>query len=82
MPTRSTRRSFLGSTATTVAAASALAQSADGAQAIAGFDQTSTDIDMTKAWQPFSDRKIRVGLVGYGVCEFSAKFEFQHHPNV
>ena len=82
MPTRSTRRSFLGSTATTVAAASASAQSAHGAQAIAGFDQTKTDVDTTKAWQPFSDRKIRVGLVGYGVCEFSAKFDFQHHPNV
>lgn len=82
MPTRNTRRSFLGSTATTVAAASALAKSAHGIQAIPGFDQTSTDVDRTRAWQPFSDRKIRVGLVGYGVCEFSAKFDFQHHPNV
>jgi predicted dehydrogenase len=29
-----------------------------------------------------SDRKIRVGLVGYGFCKFSAAFGFQDHPNV
>ena len=23
-------------------------------------------------WQPVSDRKIRVGIVGYGVCQFGA----------
>ena len=33
-------------------------------------------------WQPFSDRKLRVGLVGYGLCHFSAEFDFQFHPNV
>jgi predicted dehydrogenase len=55
---------------------------AHGAEAIPGFDQTRTEQDRTKAWQPFSDRKVRVGLVGYGVCKFSAQFEFQNHPNV
>src|SRR4051812_39204224 len=35
-----------------------------------------------KAWQPLSDRKIRVGIVGYGVCQFGAAFGFQDHPNV
>ncbi len=35
-----------------------------------------------KEWQPYTDRKIRVGLVGYGVCKFAAHFEFQNHPNV
>jgi predicted dehydrogenase len=29
-----------------------------------------------------SDRKIRVGLIGYGVCKFAAAFGFQDHPNV
>ena len=29
-----------------------------------------------------SDHKLRVGLVGYGVCKFSAAFGFQNHPNV
>ena len=33
-------------------------------------------------WKPVSDRKIRVGIVGYGVCQFGAEFGFQDHPNV
>jgi predicted dehydrogenase len=35
-----------------------------------------------KPWQPISDRKVRVGIVGYGVCQFGAAFGFQDHPNV
>jgi predicted dehydrogenase len=82
MPTKLSRRSFLATTASAVAATSSLITRAHGAEAIPGFDQTKTDYDHTKAWKPFSDRKIRVGLVGYGLCKFSAEFEFQHHPNV
>ncbi len=75
MQTTSTRRAFLGTTTAVMAAAQTT-------QVIPGFDQTKTEIDRSKVWQPFSDRKVRVGLVGYGVCKFSAAFEFQHHPNV
>lgn len=79
-----TRRSFLGATATALVAARATETGSTAAakEGIPGFDQTQTDYDKTKAWRPFSDRKVRVGLVGYGVCKFSAEFEFQHHPNV
>jgi predicted dehydrogenase len=35
-----------------------------------------------KKWQPTSDRKIRFGIVGFGVCQFGAAFGFQNHPNV
>jgi predicted dehydrogenase len=35
-----------------------------------------------KPWEPVSDRKVRVGIVGYGVCRFGAAFGFQDHPNV
>jgi len=35
-----------------------------------------------RAWEPVSDRKVRVGIVGYGVCRFGAAFGFQDHPNV
>lgn len=35
-----------------------------------------------KPWQPVSNRKVRVGIVGYGVCKFGAAFGFQDHPNV
>ena len=35
-----------------------------------------------KEWKPVSSRKVRVGIVGYGVCRFGAAFGFQDHPNV
>jgi predicted dehydrogenase len=35
-----------------------------------------------KMWKPVSDRKVRMGIVGYGVCRFGAAFGFQDHPNV
>ncbi len=38
--------------------------------------------ETAKPWQPVSDRKVRVGIVGYGVCKFGAAFGFQDHPNV
>ncbi len=82
MKTRLSRRSFLATTASAVAATPALIQRAHSAEAIPGFDQTKTDYDPTKTWKPISDRKIRVGLVGYGLCKFSAAFDFQNHPNV
>jgi predicted dehydrogenase len=82
MATQLTRRSFLGTTAVALMAAQSGTARARGAEAIPGFDQTKTDYDKTRAWQPFSDRKVRVGLVGYGLCKFSAEFEFQNHPNV
>jgi predicted dehydrogenase len=82
MSTKLTRRSFFGSTAAAMAAAHSTMHLAHGAEVIPGFDKTRTDYDKTKPWKPFSDRKIRVGLVGYGVCKFSAAFEFQNHPNV
>jgi predicted dehydrogenase len=49
---------------------------------IQGFEETPTDPNASKAWKPVSDRKIRVGIVGYGVCRFGAAFSFQDHPNV
>ena len=35
-----------------------------------------------RKWEPVSDRKIRFGIVGFGVCHFGAAFGFQDHPNV
>ncbi|HPY32257.1 MAG TPA: Gfo/Idh/MocA family oxidoreductase [Verrucomicrobiota bacterium] len=49
---------------------------------IAGFEAAPTTAETHAGWQPVSDRKLRVGLVGYGVCKFSAAFGFQNHPNV
>ena len=48
---------------------------------IAGFER-APDTGRSEGWVPVSDRKIRVGIVGYGVCRFGADFGFQNHPNV
>lgn len=65
------------------AGAFALAGSAAGDEKpIQGFEDTDSNTDTRKPWQPISDRKIRVGIAGYGVCKFGAAFEFQNHPNV
>jgi len=50
--------------------------------AIQGFEDTGNQPVSPEIWTPVSDRKIRVGLVGYGVCQFAAQFGFQNHPNV
>lgn len=49
---------------------------------IQGFDETATTIRQDTVWTPVSERKIRVGIVGYGVCRFGAAFSLQDHPNV
>ncbi|MFT7541735.1 MAG: hypothetical protein ACI9K5_002707 [Gammaproteobacteria bacterium] len=49
---------------------------------IPGFEETQAGLGREKVWQPFSDRKLRVGIAGYGLCKFGAAFGFQNHPNV
>jgi predicted dehydrogenase len=39
-------------------------------------------VETTEVWQSKSDRKIRVGIAGYGLCQFGATFFYQNHPNV
>ncbi len=79
------RRSFLR--AASYAAAACGLPSAAGAQkgdrkVIQGFEEEPTDPNAWKDWRPVSDRKVRVGIVGYGYCRFGAAFGFQNHPNV
>jgi predicted dehydrogenase len=76
------RRSFLH-TVGLGAAAAAFARTAQSQErVIQGFEKAPTEPNTAKGWTPVSDRKIRVGLVGYGVCKFAAAFGFQDHPNV
>ncbi|WP_396256829.1 Gfo/Idh/MocA family protein [Haloferula sp. A504] len=49
---------------------------------IPGFEKTDEDPDAAKGWQPVSDRRIKVGIAGYGLCKFGAAFFYQNHPNV
>ncbi len=76
------RRSFLAASVAAAASGSCLLRGAGAAEVIPGFDQTETDYDRTKQWKPFSDRKVRVGIVGHGVCKFGLAFGIQDHPNV
>lgn len=81
-----TRRSFLraaglGATALGLPRIGRAAEQ-PGEKVIQGFEAAPERPDAAKGWRPVSDRKLRAGIVGYGVCRFGAAFGFQHHPNV
>jgi len=82
------RRSFLqtvglGSLAVVAADRVGSAASAQPPDAkVLGAAGVKTTAAPASVWRPVSDRKIRVGIVGYGVCRFGAAFGFQDHPNV
>lgn len=78
----STRRSFLQVMGAGAAALGVRQSARAEEKPIPGFEKAPADKDASKGWRPFSDRKIRVGIVGYGVCQFGAAFSFQDHPNV
>lgn len=84
---QSNRRSFLQSLGLGSAAVSLLATGCtdkpkqEESAVIQGFEKQK-EVVSTKIWKPVSDRKVKVGLIGYGVCKFAAAFEFQTHPNV
>jgi predicted dehydrogenase len=77
-----TRRSFLHAVGLGSAALAFESTARSQEKVIQGFEKAPTDPNASHAWKPVSDRKIRVGLVGYGVCQFGAAFGFQDHPNV
>ena len=54
---------------------------------IPGFGEddahTRTELQQNAGkWEPKSDRKVKVGIAGYGLCKFGATFFYQNHPNV
>jgi predicted dehydrogenase len=79
------RRSFLQHTAALAGVAvvgfPAILRAAEE-KPIQGFEKAADVADEHAGWQPVSDRMLRVGLVGNGVCKFGAEFGFQDHPNV
>jgi predicted dehydrogenase len=76
-----TRRSFLHAVGLASAALALPAPARAQEKVIQGFEKAQTDTH-AKEWKPVSDRRIRVGLAGYGVCKFGAAFSFDKHPNV
>ncbi|HTL29896.1 MAG TPA: Gfo/Idh/MocA family oxidoreductase [Tepidisphaeraceae bacterium] len=79
-----TRRNFLQAVGVGTVALGAGAATTFAAQdkPIQGFEKAKADPNASKDWKPVSDKKIRVGIVGYGVCKFGSAFGFQDHPNV
>lgn len=75
------RRSFL-KTLGFGAAAGLSAAGQEKEKPIQGFEKGPVDPDARKGWKPVSDRRLRVGIAGYGFCRFGAAFGFQDHPNV
>ena len=63
-----------------------VSRKASGQQVVAppiqGFERGSDTSGLYEGWRSVSDRKLRVGIAGYGVCKFGADFGFQNHPNV
>lgn len=88
-----TRRNFIqkiGATAATLGAfsltssslvADDLPRDAQG-NIIPGFEKNQKVTTAAGGWQSVSDRKIKVGIAGYGLCKFGALFFYQNHPNV
>ena len=77
-----TRRSFLHAMGLGVGALAVPLAASGVDKPIQGFEKAPVDADASKGWQPISERKIRVGLAGNGVCKFAPAFGFQDHPNV
>lgn len=78
------RRAFLQNAGLGVAAlgASRTVFAAEQKRPVQGFETTGVDAGAYEGWKPFSDRKIRLGIVGWGFCQFGSAFGFQDHPNV
>jgi len=79
------RRSFLqivGASAAAVGLHHTVGAAEKTEKPIQGFEKAAAKPDVHQDWKPVSDRKIRVGIAGYGVCRFGAAFGFQDHPNV
>lgn len=81
MNNRMKRRSFLQTLGSAAAVAAVHGNQAQP-KPIQGFEQAPVDAQTSEGWAPVSERKLRVGIIGYGVCQFGAAFSFQHHPNV
>ena len=54
-----------------------------GGKVIPGFENSGKPAPADgKGWRSVSNRKVRVGIAGYGLCRFGAQFSFDKHPNV
>ena len=75
------RRGFLGGSAALFAAGGFAAVQEQHKKQGDFDDMYAGELDSAE-WKPFSDRKVRVGIAGEGVCSFGSQFGYQNHPNV
>lgn len=73
------RRDFLQNLAMGTLGAAAIGGSRKAAAQSSGEKKAERPASV---WKPISNRKVRVGIVGYGRCRFGSLFGFQDHPNV
>ena len=77
------RRSFIGAGSALLAVSGyATAGNGEKKEVMQGFDETNAGKLSGAPWKPFSDKKVRVGIAGEGVCNFGSAFAYQTHPNV
>jgi len=80
------RRGFLGAGSALFAVAG-IAKTAGAAvgegkkEVMQGFNETDAGKLSSVEWKPFSDRKVRVGIAGEGVCNFGSSFAYQERIN-
>ena len=82
MSDSTSRRSFLETIAVGAAAVGLAGSAPAQEKPIQGSEEAPTDPNASTEWKPVSDRRIRVGIVGYGFSKMGAYFGFQDHPNV
>ena len=77
-----TRKGFLGAGLALAAAPTFgfIPKDKDG-KPIEGFTDLNPGTLKDEPWQPFSDKKVRVGIAGEGYCAFGSQFGYQDHPN-
>ena len=75
------RRGFLGGSAALFAAGGLAAVKEQHKKQGDFDDMYAGDLEPAE-WTPFSDKKVRVGIAGEGVCDFGSQFGYQNHPNV
>ena len=80
-----TRKDFFGGTAA-LFAATALGANAKlprdkYGKIIDGFGDLNPGPLQDKPWEPFSEKKVRMGIAGEGYCNFGSEFGYQSHPN-
>ena len=80
-----TRKDFFGGTAalfaTTALGANAKLPRDKYGKIIDGFGDSNPGPLQDKPWEPFSEKKVRMGIAGEGYCNFGSEFGYQSHPN-